>query len=134
MKKANNQKKQNTRKKVANNNVYSQAEIDAAMAQAEMLTALSAGFLGELFGPVNFGNAYNPNSTGSPIRDAVLGVNQPCVFCGGSGICSSCEGTGKEIRRNYDYDIDDSWGTYQVDCSHCYGSGKCSNCNGTGRT
>ena len=70
---------------------------------------LTAGFLGGIFGPVDLYPNSSPNATtGSPIQDAVLGVNQPCIFCGGTGRCHSCNGTGKEVRRNYDYDIDDS--------------------------
>ena len=57
-----------------------------------------------------------------------------CKDCGGSGVCSFCEGTGR-IKINMHPSpanvIGDGSGTSR--CYVCGGSGKCPDCGGTGR-
>ena len=54
-----------------------------------------------------------------------------CRICGGSGICTSCGGTGGEWRDTgyYTGSNTKSW----IDCGSCRGSKQCFNCFGTGR-
>jgi hypothetical protein len=60
-----------------------------------------------------------------------------CFFCGLSGVCDRCEGTGKrtELTTKYDRQMH-QWKVSQgLDPCHCYecmGSGVCRHCGGSG--
>ncbi len=54
-----------------------------------------------------------------------------CSFCGGTGVCSSCNGRGGSWQDTGYYvgDNSQSW----INCPSCRGSKQCFNCHGTGR-
>ena len=57
-----------------------------------------------------------------------------CNECGGSGVCSMCDGTGRidiNPHPSPQYVVTDGSGTST--CYVCGGSGKCPDCHGTGR-
>ena len=70
-------------------------------------------------------NSYNSSSSGSS------SAYTTCRICGGSGVCTSCHGTGGEWRDTGYYTGSDvkSW----IDCPSCRGNKRCFNCHGTGR-
>lgn len=76
--------------------------------------------------PVQGGNSdYSPSSGGSN------SVYSTCRICGGSGVCTSCNGRGGEFRDTgyYTGSGSKSW----ISCPSCNGSKKCFNCHGSGR-
>ena len=48
---------------------------------------------------------------------------ETCWTCGGSGHCSSCDGSGY---------VEEYGSNDEVECSECNGTGHCSTCGGTG--
>ena len=54
-----------------------------------------------------------------------------CRTCGGSGVCTSCHGSGGEWRDTgyYTGSGSKSW----INCPSCNGNKRCFNCHGTGR-
>lgn len=131
------QERQNTRQQQVTKNGYTQAEIDAAMAQAELLTGLTAGFIEGLFGPIDFGDSVGGYSVQSRGYSNPPSGTRVCAFCNGDGICKECDGEGRVTKYNYNYNPNtdpDSWKTYIVYCNPCSGSGRCPNCRGTGYT
>lgn len=54
-----------------------------------------------------------------------------CRICGGSGVCTSCHGTGGEWRDTgyYTGSGNKSW----INCPSCNGNKRCFNCHGTGK-
>ena len=109
------QRKVSSQKKKPANNTYSQAEIDAAMAQAELLTALTSAFIGDTWG-LNGDSGYGYNDGTSNSGNSWYN----CDDCNGTGKCKLCNGSG--AMRAY------------VTCTDCHGSGKCERCNGTGHS
>lgn len=71
--------------------------------------------------------SYNGNSGSSSSGS----LYTQCRICGGSGVCTSCHGTGGEWRDTgyYTGSGSQSW----IECPSCHGSKKCFNCHGTGR-
>ena len=71
------------------------------------------------------GSSYqSPSSSGSRLCRK-LGAHDN-AHCGGSGVCSKCNGNGKYFDTSYGYN---RW----VSCTYCGGSGRCGRCGGTGR-
>ena len=79
--------------------------------------------------------AYFNNLNTDPVSSSLSGyhtyessyVDVDCHLCGGSGKCSTCNGTGW---------FDNMFGLGKQKCPNCYGgnqSGKCSGCQGTGK-
>ena len=54
-----------------------------------------------------------------------------CRICGGSGVCTSCNGRGGEWRSSgyYTGSGSQTW----INCPSCNGSKRCFNCHGTGK-
>ena len=78
---------------------------------------------------------YFNNLNTNPVSSSLSGyhtyessyVDVDCHLCGGSGKCSTCNGTGW---------FDNMFGLGKQKCPNCYGgnqSGKCSGCQGTGK-
>ena len=67
---------------------------------------------------------YNGNNDSSP-------SGSRCTICGGTGVCTSCNGRGGSWQDTGYYIGEDikSW----INCGSCNGSKKCFNCYGTGR-
>ncbi|MCH5240645.1 MAG: hypothetical protein J1F38_10510 [Muribaculaceae bacterium] len=74
---------------------------------------------------------YNYNSGGSSSSSSSSSVYTTCRICGGSGVCTSCHGSGGEWRDTgyYTGSGSKSW----IDCPSCRGNKKCFNCYGTGK-
>ena len=71
------------------------------------------------------GSSYqSPSSSGS--RRCKKIHAQDNAHCGGSGVCSKCNGNGKYFDTSYG---NSRW----VSCTYCGGSGRCGSCGGTGR-
>lgn len=70
-----------------------------------------------------------PSSSNSPSSSG--GVYSTCRICGGSGVCTSCNGRGGEFRDTgyYSGTNTKSW----INCPSCNGNKRCFNCHGTGR-
>jgi len=79
------------------------------------------------------GNNYNYNNSGSYNYNSNSNSSSydTCRICGGTGVCTSCNGTGGEWRDTgyYTGSGNKSW----IDCPSCNGNKKCFNCRGTGR-
>lgn len=60
-----------------------------------------------------------------------VNTTQICSGCGGSGICTSCRGTGGSWQSTGYYTGSGSktW----IQCGVCHGSGRCGVCHGTGK-
>ena len=76
-------------------------------------------------GDINNHGNYGTNNNG------VSSTYRTCPSCGGSGICSSCHGSGGEWRDTGYYTGSDSrsW----ISCPSCNGSKRCFNCHGSGK-
>lgn len=74
-------------------------------------------------------NYYNSNSSSS--SRGASSAYTTCRICGGSGVCTSCHGSGGEWRDTGYYTGENvkSW----IDCPSCHGNKRCFNCHGTGR-
>ena len=72
-------------------------------------------------------NSYNSNSSSSSSSSS---TRSTCRICGGSGVCTSCNGSGGhwEDTGYYTGSGSKSW----INCPSCNGSKKCFNCYGTG--
>ena len=75
----------------------------------------------------NSSNNYNSNSSSSSSSSS---TRSTCRICGGSGVCTSCNGSGGhwEDTGYYTGSGSKSW----INCPSCNGSKKCFNCYGTG--
>ncbi len=75
----------------------------------------------------NSSNYYNNNSNSNNSSSTYT----TCRICGGTGVCTSCHGTGGEWRDTgyYTGSGSKSW----IECPSCRGNKKCFNCHGTGR-
>lgn len=87
----------------------------------------------ELHRALNGGTPYVPNnipSNGSSNSNNGT-TNNKCRICGGTGICTSCGGTGGHLENTGYYTGNNiqSW----INCGSCRGNKKCFNCYGTGR-
>jgi len=54
---------------------------------------------------------------------AFISCEETCSSCGGTGLCSTCDGKGAVRQSN----------GISKTCSSCWGDGKCRDCLGTGR-
>lgn len=74
------------------------------------------------------GNSYNYNNSNSSSSSS---SRSTCSICGGSGICTSCNGRGGKWEDTGYYIGEDikSW----INCPSCNGSKKCFNCYGSGK-
>lgn len=77
----------------------------------------------------SYGGGYNYNNSSSSSSSS--SVYTTCRICGGSGVCTSCNGRGGEWRDTgyYTGSNSQSW----INCPSCHGNKKCFNCYGTGR-
>lgn len=75
----------------------------------------------------NSPNYYNNNSN----SNSSSSTHTTCRICNGTGVCTSCRGTGGEWRDTgyYTGSGSKSW----IECPSCRGNKKCFNCYGTGR-
>lgn len=82
-----------------------------------------------------FGGGSNPSYNGgyssSSSTNNGSSTYSKCRICGGSGICTSCNGSGGEWRDTgyYTGSGNKSW----INCPSCNGNKRCFNCHGTGR-
>ncbi|MGN0231132.1 MAG: hypothetical protein ACI4A8_02845, partial [Muribaculaceae bacterium] len=74
-------------------------------------------------------NSYNSNSSSSSSSSS-SSTRSTCRICGGSGVCTSCHGSGGhwEDTGYYTGSGSKSW----INCPSCNGSKRCFNCYGTG--
>lgn len=93
----------------------------------------SGGYAGGGYpaGTYNSGGGY---SSGSGSRSSSSGRSSAyttCRICGGSGVCTSCGGTGGSWKETGYYTGTDTrtW----INCGSCRGNKRCFNCHGTGR-
>ena len=105
---------------------YTQEEIDEAMAQAELLTALASAFIGGIWDMDGYGGYGGGYGTDNNHKNTTS-----CYICSGSGKCRECNGTGKSVVYERNPVLGPSF--YDDTCRTCYGSGKCNECDGTGR-
>lgn len=76
-----------------------------------------------------------PNVSSYPSRSSTDNTSRPtytqCPICGGSGVCTSCGGTGGKWEDVGYYVGSDtkSW----IKCPSCNGNKRCYNCHGSGR-
>lgn len=80
---------------------------------------------GAYYAPAPSGGGYTSPSTGGG------SAYSTCRICAGSGVCTSCHGTGGEWRDTgyYTGSNSKSW----INCPSCRGNKRCFNCHGTGR-
>mgnify|MGYP007069905615 CR=1 FL=1 len=73
----------------------------------------------------------NSNSSSYSNNSSSSSVYTTCRICRGSGICTSCNGTGGYYVESGMYTGSDSrkW----CDCPSCHGNKRCFNCYGSGR-
>ncbi len=74
------------------------------------------------------GGYYNGGNSGNNGSNSTYST---CRICGGTGVCTSCHGTGGEWRDTgyYTGSNSKSW----ISCPSCNGSKRCFNCHGTGK-
>lgn len=56
---------------------------------------------------------------------------EECPSCDGSGKCSSCHSTGKDLFDDICNSLNPFYQT-DADCNDCHGTGTCQRCNGDG--
>ena len=80
------------------------------------------------YGGSSYGGSYGGSSYGGTSGGSAY---SKCRICGGSGVCTSCHGTGGEWRDTgyYTGSNTKSW----INCPSCNGNKRCFNCHGTGR-
>ena len=101
----------------------------------EWFEAVTKQEYSRIFVKINGGDKYtggfnggNPGSAGNPhIEYQERGSQHTttvCKYCGGSGLCSKCHGSGA-IKNMYSGDY--------MTCPSCSGNGRCFNCHGSGK-
>lgn len=79
----------------------------------------------------NNNGGYVPNISSGSSGGNNSSTYTTCRICGGTGVCTSCHGTGGEWRDTgyYTGSGNKSW----INCPSCKGNKRCFNCHGTGR-